>query len=955
LRRNEFVALGLGVLLALAGLFVAIGLLTWDVRDPQVLSNYEAPPRVYRNRCGAGGAYVASFLFRAHGVAAFAVPTALLGLAAFLFARRTTEMAMRRAGGAAIVVLSLSLLAGTARDGWLASCMAERSIDGPGGAWGATPVTMLARLVGGAGTYLFILLSLVAGFVLVTPSGVERVLQALGHGAIRALPFIAKSLRRASAYAAAHARGAHRKSPEEALASFAAVGTPFGSRSSAILPVADPDELLPMDPEQMRTTRIIAVQASALGEAVSPPARPGRPSVRPPKSGKPKVETSMGAVPSKKPERAEDAQSDLGEMLLGDLASSAQPASDAPAAPAAPAAKRTKPAVIESRAKPVVTKPVAAKPVVAKPVVAKRVVAEPVVAKRMATKPVAAQTVVSRPRGAKPQPPPAAAVARETPRVAARKGTSGAGPDAKGPVKLARPNAPQKRPARLKVVPKGDYVLPSTELLLPDDVKKDIDAKELAERGYQIVRTLKEFDIKAELAGYEPGPSVTMYEIRLGPGINVSRVHTLVTNIAMAVMSHGVRVVGPIPGKKTIGVEVPNHQMQVVRMRSIIESRRPVAAGMGIPLVLGRDATGRPLLADLAAMPHLLIAGTTGSGKSVCMGSIITSVLMLRRPDEVRLLLIDPKMVEFLQYGDVPHLVGPVVTEVKRAAGCLEWAVREMQARYKMLMAVRARDIRSYNKIPDDERVRRAEEAGKEDVERFIPDMAYIVVMVDEFADLMDQVPREVDEYIGRLAQKSRAIGIHLVLATQRPSVNVIVGSIKANFSARIAFQVPTGIDSNCILGRRGAEKLLGSGDMLFRPPGSSSLVRAKGVFASEEEVDRVLDHIARQPAVDDSLALPDRPTVAEPDDAPLMNGGNADARPTDELYEAAVKVVLSAQRAAVSLLRRRLDIGYPRAGRLIDMMEKDGIIGPFNGSKAREILTTLDEWEKSSELRKSA
>jgi len=926
-------ALGLGVLLALAGLFVAISLLTWDVRDPQVLSNYEAPPRVYRNRCGAGGAYAASFLFRAHGVAAFAVPTALLGLAAFLFARRTTEMAMRRLGGAAIVVLSLSLLAGTARDGWLASCMAERSIDGPGGAWGATPVTMLARLVGGAGTYLFILFSLVAGFVLVTPSGVERVLQALGHGAIRALPFVARSLRRASAYVAARARGARRKDPEEALASFPGAGTPFGSRSSAILPVADPDELLPMDPEQMRTTRIIAVQASALGEVVSPAARTGRPAVRAPKSGKPKGETSTGGVPSGGPARTVDAQSDFGKMLLGELASSALAASDAPSAPDAPVTKGTKPPVVESKARPAVESK--AKLVVAKPVAAK-----PVASKPVESSPAEATTA-------------AALASRHAASIEAAKARLNAkergAPD--------RPRGIEKPPTRLKVVPKGDYVLPSTDLLLPDDIKKNIDAKELAERGYQIVRTLKEFDITAELAGYEPGPSVTMYEIRLGPGINVSRVHTLVTNIAMAVMSHGVRVVGPIPGKKTIGVEVPNHQTQVVRMRSIIESRRPVAAGMGIPLVLGRDATGRPLLADLAAMPHLLIAGTTGSGKSVCMGSIITSVLMLRRPDEVRLLLIDPKMVEFLQYGDVPHLVGPVVTEVKRAAGCLEWTVREMQARYEMLMAVRARDIRAYNKIPDDERVRRAEEAGKEDVERFIPDMAYMVVMVDEFADLMDQVPREVDEYIGRLAQKSRAIGIHLVLATQRPSVNVIVGSIKANFSARIAFQVPTGIDSNCILGRRGAEKLLGSGDMLFRPPGSSSLVRAKGVFASEEEVDRVLDHIAGQPPVEDFLALPDRPTVAEPGDAPFMNGGDGDegARPADELYEAAVKVVLSAQRAAVSLLRRRLDIGYPRAGRLIDMMEKDGIIGPFKGSKSRDILTTLDEWEKSHGLRKSA
>jgi S-DNA-T family DNA segregation ATPase FtsK/SpoIIIE len=947
LRRNELAALGLGLFLALGGLFLAIALLTWNVRDPQVLANYEAPPQVYRNRCGAGGALAASFLFRAHGVAAFAVPAALLGVAAFLLVKRTTETALRRAGGAAVVVLAFSLLAGTAPNGWLASALAERSIDGPGGAWGATPVTMLARLVGGAGTYLVILFALGVGLVLVTPSGVEQALEGMGKFAIRALPFLARQLRRAGASVARRARP---RTPEEALSSLATDrASPF-SRPSAILPIADPDEFLPIDAEQLRTTRIIAAPAPALGETIAPAASRKRAAARPAKSDVP--DSSVGGTAKGLSDRdrkagAGDAQSDLGRMLLGDLAPFApagdaaeQAAVKAPAekldVKAPPAGRDVDPATRKmAAAKPVGTGPAKRKPSSAKSTAAKSSAPEPAAAKRDS---------MPGPAPAEAPGPAARASARASARVRAAKAHA-----------LAKPQeAPDARPP-LRVVPKGSYILPPTELLLPEDAKKDVDKKELAERGYQIVRTLDEFDIEAELAGYEPGPSVTRYEIRLGPGINVSRVHALVNNIAMAVMSHSVRVVGPIPGRKTIGVEVPNHRMQTVRMRPLIESRRAAASEIGIPLVLGRDATGKPLLADLAAMPHLLIAGTTGSGKSVCMGSIITSILMLRRPDEVRLLLIDPKMVEFLQYGDVPHLVGPVVTEVKRAAGCLEWAVREMQARYEMLMNVRARDIRSYNNIIDDERVRRAEEAGQEDVERFIPDMPYIVAMVDEFADLMDQVPREVDECIGRLAQKSRAVGIHLVLATQRPSVNVIVGSIKANFSARIAFQVPTGVDSNCILGRRGAEKLLGSGDMLFLPPGSSSLVRAKGVFTSEEEVDRVLDHIARQPAVEDFLALPDRPTAAEPEDAFTFGRSEDDTRPTDELYEDAVRVVLSAQRAAVSLLRRRLDIGYPRAGRLIDMMEKNGIIGPFNGSRSREIRMTLDEWEKSRELRKSA
>jgi len=502
----------------------------------------------------------------------------------------------------------------------------------------------------------------------------------------------------------------------------------------------------------------------------------------------------------------------------------------------------------------------------------------------------------------------------------------------------------------------GDgYRLPPPEIFAAADAKSEVDPREIAKRGEQVVNTLAEFGIEARMVDCMRGPSVTMYELEIAPGIKVNTIVGLASNLAMAVMAPNVRVIAPIPGRSTVGIEVPNLRAEVVRLRPLLESDELADSDCAIPLLLGRDGEGRPLIADLAAMPHVLVAGTTGSGKSVCMHLMVNSILALRRPDEVRLLLMDPKMVELSRYRGIPHLVCPVVTEINRAARNLEWAVQEMEERYKALCNAGARDIASFNRLAPAERARRARKAGDGGQNRYATAMPYIVIMVDEFADLMMVASRQVEEAILRLAQKSRAVGIHVVLATQRPSVDVLTGLIRSNFPCRIAFQVATGLDSRIILDQNGAEKLLGQGDMLFLPPGSHVPVRAKGVYVSEDEIARILDHVRSQPipagrGVGSSVSS--RRGCAPGED---LDGGDS----ADPMYDQAVAIILAAGRGSVSLLQRKLGVGYTRAGKLIDTMEANGLVGPVNGAKPRETLTTIEEWQgtrpRRSSRRKSA
>jgi S-DNA-T family DNA segregation ATPase FtsK/SpoIIIE len=401
-----------------------------------------------------------------------------------------------------------------------------------------------------------------------------------------------------------------------------------------------------------------------------------------------------------------------------------------------------------------------------------------------------------------------------------------------------------------------------------------------------------------------------------------------------------VRIVAPLPNRDTVGVEVPNDQRAAVRLKEVVQGSGKRAVKMRIPLFLGKDVKGQPLVFDLCDMPHLLIAGRTGTGKSVCLNSMILSILMTRRPDEVKMLMIDPKMVELSQYRRIPHLMHPVVTDMKKAEAMLAWAVDKMEERYDILARAGVRHVSTYNQLGEDEIFARLKPTDDEDQARIPTHMPYIVIFADEMADLMMTAPREVEGHIIRLAQKSRAVGIHLIVATQKPTVDVITGLIKSNLPARIAFQVSSRSDSRVVLDEMGAEKLLGHGDMLFLLPGTSHLIRAQGTYASDKEINGVVQFLeSYEPQYSRELVqLPTAGTDKE--------GGSTTLRDRDELYEQAIDIVVREGRGSVSLLQRAMGIGYGRAARLVDYMAEDGIVGDYNGSQAREVLYTPEEWE---------
>ncbi len=489
---------------------------------------------------------------------------------------------------------------------------------------------------------------------------------------------------------------------------------------------------------------------------------------------------------------------------------------------------------------------------------------------------------------------------------------------------------------------KDKYELPPPTLLDESEDFRGVPDQDMSieERGQLIIDTLADFEISAELVSNEVGPTITQFEISIGRGIKVHRIMNLSDNIAMAMKASSIRIVAPIPGKSTIGIEVPNMEKKLVSLRGIVESRDFKKKDYTLPLILGRTSRGDPLVADITRMPHLLIAGATGSGKSVCINSIITSIMMFCRPDRVKLLMIDPKMVEMQGYKGIPHCLSEPVTDMKTAALVFEKAVKKMDDRYRWLEFMGVRNIAQYNKMSKSsivDRIRKRESNDAViDMTEIEHPMPYIIIIVDELADLMMISSKEVEDSIIRLSQKSRAVGIHIVLATQRPSVNVITGLIKSNMPARVSFQVSSKVDSRTILDKNGAETLIGQGDMLYLPPTDSKLIRAQGVYVSDEEIERVVEFIKaqRKPDYSDELSSPHKPIVS--------------TEPEDELFDQAVRVVLESERGSASLLQRRLAVGYTRASRLIEIMEEQGILGPHKGSQARELLMTLEEWEST-------
>ena len=479
---------------------------------------------------------------------------------------------------------------------------------------------------------------------------------------------------------------------------------------------------------------------------------------------------------------------------------------------------------------------------------------------------------------------------------------------------------------------------PAPTSILAPDIKQRADAdleKKLKAKAHKLEDALKSFGIVAEVVNITHGPSITRFELTLETGTKVSRVTNLQDDIMLAMAAISIRIEAPIPGKSAIGIEIPNDVPTAVQLRGLVETKE-FKASSPLTVALGRDIPGRPIYCDLAKMPHLMIAGSTGSGKSVCINSILTSILVHSSPEEVRMILVDPKVVELSVYNGVPHLIMPVITDPKKAAGALNWAVTEMQRRYKLFEEGQVRDIKGFN------------EKYKNDSQ--VEHLPLILIVIDELAELMMVAAKEVETYISRLAALARAAGIHLLIATQRPSVDVITGVIKANIGSRIAFAVTSGVDSRTILDSYGAEKLLGKGDMLYAPMSAPQPVRGQGAFLKDEEVEAVVDCLKKQyGSMYDETIIKDIDRVTAGEDqaqgGSSSGGASGGGSGADDLFNQAVQTVLEYGSASVSVLQRRLGIGYPRAARLVDELEKKKIIGPFEGSKPRKILITETEW----------
>ena len=505
------------------------------------------------------------------------------------------------------------------------------------------------------------------------------------------------------------------------------------------------------------------------------------------------------------------------------------------------------------------------------------------------------------------------------------------------------------------------WKLPS-EKILARSTSQDINENLVEERGRVLERALAAHGVETRLVGMVVGPTVTRYELELGEGVKVSRVTSLNKDIAYAMASADVRILAPIPGRQAIGIEVPNNERQIVALGDVLSSVEAKRATHPLDVGVGRDINGKSIVMNLSKMPHILIAGATGAGKSSCINSIVTSALMRSTPETLRMILIDPKRVEMSQYERVPHLLTQPVVDPKKAANALQWACREMDRRYELLAEVKFRDITGYNAAYDKGTIQAPPSAINPDGSpKTYSRLPFILVVVDELSDLMMVAPRDVEDSICRIAQKARAVGIHLVVATQRPSTNVITGVIKANIPARIAFAVSSLTDSRVILDQGGAERLVGQGDMLLLDPKSSSPHRIQGAWVSEDEVKRVVGVWKKQTEqLKDGAALDGITTEPTITDAPsnasgdLIPGGTSGDSDDDELLLKAIDLVVESQLGSTSMLQRKLRVGFARAGRIMDLLEERGIVGPREGSKPREVLITADELTQSNQPNES-
>ncbi len=487
-------------------------------------------------------------------------------------------------------------------------------------------------------------------------------------------------------------------------------------------------------------------------------------------------------------------------------------------------------------------------------------------------------------------------------------------PSVNEPVRLQAEDIPSEDEFQLLPTATGEYKLPNLSLLdKPENHELEIDREYYYQVSKELEEKLKDFGVVGKVVGISPGPVITTYEFSPAPGVKINKIVSLADDLALGLKAESVRIVGSIPGKAALGIEIPNPERHIVHVRDIFAHDVFQKGLSKLRLGLGMDVVGNPVVADLAKMPHLLIAGATGSGKSVAVNTIICSILFNATPEEVRLLLVDPKRIELSGYEDIPHLLHPVVVDPKLASRALLWAVREMERRYQLMEEARVKSLASYNEVAEEK-------------------LPLIVIIIDELADLMMVSSREVEDAVARLAQMARAAGMHLILATQRPSVDVLTGLIKANFPTRMSFKVSSKIDSRTILDGSGAEHLLGAGDMLFVPPGTAKLQRIHGAYISEKETERIISFLKEQGRARYDEAM--LKIAEEP-----LESSDGDAEYMDEKYDEALALVCETGQASISMLQRRLRVGYNRAARMIEVMEKEGVVGPADGSKPREVL----------------
>lgn len=489
------------------------------------------------------------------------------------------------------------------------------------------------------------------------------------------------------------------------------------------------------------------------------------------------------------------------------------------------------------------------------------------------------------------------------------------------------------------------YIFPSLDLLEdPQEGFGDSIEELVRQQAVELEETLQMYGIDGEVSGIEAGPTITLYSIDLAPGNKVSSINSVSSDIARSLGAPNIRIVPNTAGRKTVGIEVPNQERETVSIKELMSSKK--SEKMKLPMFLGKDASGEPMVEDLTKMPHMLVAGTTGSGKSVCINSIIAGWMYTKRPDELKLILVDPKMVELSQFSDIPHLACPVVTEMGRAAAILEWAVARMEERYQVFRSLGVRDLLGFNELTEDEIYNILDPQTEEERARIPTKLPYIVFIIDELADLM-MTAKDVEQAIVRIAQKARAVGIHLILSTQRPEAKVLTGLIKSNMPCRVAFKVSSGMDSRIVLDMKGAELLLGNGDMLYISPGTTTANRSQGTFVSPKEIRSIVKHLKEVAAPNFERSLVQIRA--------LSSGGGVDIDgellERDNLFDDAVRIMIESGRGSVSLLQRRMGIGYGRASRLVDQMAVAGIVGEHKGSVAREILISVEDWDEMQQL----